>query len=430
VVIIFDDIKNRILSVVQGEITPNVEISTGATDKKEDDFMQLITNLENKRASMQDLEKYSTREPLTRKGLCLKSQSIWGAGLFITSDDKKALEICNDIIHLPSFKEYTIETTKHSLGYGMGYMENIWNDVPETDKNGKILRDKNGFKIIKVPATKIIGFNIGDPKTILPRWDIYGRITRYEQKVRMQQDTISFNPEQFSYFRFDRIGDDVRGYGLVEPLIPTIQTIIDIRIDIRRLIHRYGLPFTHIQKIGARKEEIPKLRILAKNITSKKSLASSEKLNIKLLGVDGKVPDFTSDRNFLLTTLAGGLGIPLPELLKDTGRANRASLDRLSWWNNEETETYQEKVSTIIEEQIFRPALDVANMKDVPVPQVYWNPLSEESEDIVNKNNKLYIETINLAFGADAISKKEKRFLIRNKLNIGIKSEVGLDGKP
>lgn len=416
---------NRVLATIKGaETVPvsEVEISVGATDDNNNNYNLAFNRIGSKepRPTLEDLEYYGTREPLTRRGTFLRSKSLWGQGFEVVTDDKQVRKECLRITRLPKFKEYLLESAKHQFIYNDGYLENIWNDIPAYDKDGSIIRDEKGFKLIEKKGDRIIGFGITDPKSMIPKWNEYATVTRYEQQLKLTSKKISFDPKQFTHIVFDRIADNIRGLGLVEPLVPNIHTVMMMSLDSRNLIHRMSVPFVHLVKKGLNSTKVPKYKLLANSVNSSNSLVSNETLEVKYPGKDVSIPNLTENYNMHINFLSGGLGVPLPILLQNGEKSNKASLDRIALWNYDETRFFQEVLSTAIEDQIFATDLKAQGIKydEIDRPQVIWNPINDEVESSITKNNAEYIKTVLELFKNNVIDETEKRNLIRKKLHI------------
>lgn len=399
---------------------PDTDISVGANDS-DDNYNNLFTGVKNgETVTLKDLEKFSTVEPLTRNGLFLRSYSLWGKGFKILGDNKSAVKECLNVTKLPFFKEYLLDTTKHHFSYNDGYLENIWDDEVVKDKNDNTIRDKDGYKKIIKEGTNIIGFNRADPKSMSIKWNESGEITRYEQKLEgiKNTETLKFEPRQFSHIALDTVADHIMGLGLIQPLVPTIQTVISMSADSRKLIRKFSVPFVHVKKKGMTRTQVAKYNILAKSIDSSNSLASGDNIDIISPFKDLKIPDLSPNYLLHLKTLAGGLYVPLNALLQYGGDANKHSLTQVATWNKDITHFYQEKLATTIENQIFKPLLEAKDIEVDRLPQVVWNPLDEQSEETTNKVNLEYIKVIEAARKENAVTEEESRRLIRKKLNL------------
>ena len=357
-----------------------------------------IEDTDRGRASVNDLEWYYHNYGPLFRGINLKAASVWGRGFKIVSDNKKAKELCSKMtLAIPTFKQWVITESAHAFTYGGGPGEIIWDDVNELDKDNNLIKDKDDFIKKKEEGKNIIGYNVTDPKTFKPKWDVQGYINYWVQKIISKtgsEDVTKHKPRHICLFKFHQIADNVAGIGLIEPNLTTVKALMTAQKSTNDLLFRHGIPFVHVIKQGATAKDIPKLSKIGKEFSNKTHLASSEKISIELKGVEGKSVDISPHISLLEGNLAGGLGIPKPILYYAGEAVNRATLTELMTATSIEIKTYQEKLSDIIENQIFRPALDANSMEGVSTPQVIWNSLDEKGDTEVLENFKIFSEAM------------------------------------
>ncbi len=378
----------------------DTELSRGASEDVNIDYG-------SGRVSMKKLEFYMYHDPITFSGLQMKAASIWGKGMYILSENEEAQEICDKITKLPNFKEYVVNCCFQTFGYGDSYLENIWDDTK--NKKGKITKE----------GENIIGFGITDPKTIIPVWDKKGYIEGYKQRI---QGTVKVElvPRKITHFKFFSIADNVRGIGLVEPLASTIESMMIAREATKTLIFRHGTPFVHMKKKGASPKDIPKMAKVASQIDIKKSFASGDKYDFEF-HTPGTGYNIEPHINLIEDTMAGGFGIIKPVLFRAGEKMNLATLSKLSEFHLFDIQLYQEKVSSIIENQIFKPVMEAHGFfeeGEVLIPQVVWEPLTEKEDADVVKNDTAYIKLYTEAVSRGYVSEEEAKKLIRERLGI------------
>ena len=414
------------------DLTRQSYISEGATTEWLPDDYDIYGR---KRVPLKDLEWYYSHAPLVWNGINMKAASIWGKGMYVVSDDPDARRLAKQILTLPNFRRYIIKGITGGFVYGFQPLELIWDkydEVPDSED-----------KIISKDAKEIIGIVDTDPKLFRPKLNEYGELQAWYQRlprtttsglkigvpgqgvpsVRTNDTSISslfrtkeFHPDQIANFKFWTVADQFQGIGLVEPLVRPIHTIMSARVSMGDLIFRYGVPFTHVKITGGEKDELRKIGEFMKHISSKKSIATTERYDFSFPGVGRRVPDLSFALDFLTDTLAGGLRVPKPLLMQAGEKANKAVLEQLANWNMEDTINQQESVSDIIENQIFKPLMKRNDIKDIP--SVRWFPSSEEREEVVIKNQTAYMVMLKEALVADFITPETAKRLFEQKLNI------------
>ncbi len=390
-----------------------------------------IDDKERGRADIKDLEWYYWNYGPAFRGLNLKAASFWGRGFKIVGDDNKLKEMCEKItLKMSGFKQWFIIGCLHAVAFGKGPEEIIWDDENKLDEKGKIIKDKNGFIVKREEGKNILGYTETDYKTFKPKWDAQGYITHWVQKVISKtgiEDKTSHKPRKICYFKFHQIADNVEGIGLMETNLSTIKALKNSEKSSDTLLFRHGSPFVHVKKDGATSVDIQKLTKIGKNFNRSNHLASSEKINIELIGIKGKSVDIKPHIDQFQDNLSGGFGIPKAVLFAAGNEVNRATLTELLTMTSAEIKTYQEKCSDIIENQIFIPYLK-ANGKDITeVPQVVWEPLDEKSETQILENFKLLSEGMAKLKQAEVYTADEVKTVINHKFGetLGLEKDEG-----
>jgi len=396
------------------------KVGGGASSKFE------IEDADRKRTPLKDLEWYYWNFGPLFRGLNLKAASIWGRGFKIKSDDKEAVELCtNATLEMPGFKQWFITESAHALIYGMGPGEIIWDDVNVLDKDGNIVLDGDGFPKKSEEGKNIIGYTITDAKTLTPAWDAQGYIGHWTQKIFTStgaQEEMKHKARKICYFKYFSIADNVKGMGLVESNITTINALMTAQKSSRDLLFRHGIPFVHVTKIGAQAKDVPKLSKIGQDFNNKTHLASSEKIKIDLIGIKGKSVDVKPHLDELQDNLAGGLGIPKAILFAAGETVNRATLTELMTMTSAEIKSiYQEVASDIIENQIFVPLLKANDMKYDKPPQVVWEPLDEKRESEILENMKIFTESMAKMVQTGVYSPEEVKEIMNKKFKLGEK---------
>jgi len=383
-----------------------------------------IEDGDKKRTDLRELEWYYYNFGPLFRGLNLKAASIWGRGFKIKGDDNEAVKLCKDAsLNISGFKQWFITESLHGLVYGKGPGEIIWDDKNKIDKDGNPIKDKDGFIVKEEEGKNIIGYDITDPKTFIPHWDGQGYIDYWTQKIITSKgttETHKHKPRKVCYFKYHQIADNVKGIGLVETNLTTINALMTAQKASRDLLFRHGIPFVHVKKDGATAKDVPKLSKIGENFSNKTHLASSEKINIELIGVKGKSVDVKPHIDELQDNLSGGLGIPKAKLFASGETVNRATLIELTAGEVAEVKTiYQETASDVLENQIFVPLLKANDMDYSKPPQVVWNPLSELGEKEVLENMKIFAESMAKLVQVGVYSPESVKVIMDKKFKLG-----------
>lgn len=375
------------------------------------------------RANIKDLEWYFWNYGPLFRALNLKAASLWGRGFKIVCDDEEIRKKCEKItLKMPGFKRWCILETLHGLAFGSGPGEIIWDDVNQLDEKGNVMKDHNDFIIKESEGKNIIGYNVTDYKTFFPKWDTYGTVKFWKQKVNTSSGvTIETNhmPRKIVQFKFYQVADNFNGIGLVETNLGTIRALKTAEKSSNDLLFRHGVPFVHIKKIGATAKEVPKLSKIGAKFNSSTHLASSEKITLELKGVEGKSVDIKPHIDQLQDNFCGGIGVPKPIVFFAGETVNRATLTELLSETSAEIKMNQEILSDIIEIQILKPYLEaqgIGNEEDFP--QVVWNPLDEKGEKEVLENLKLLSESLAKLVQVGVFSPEEAKEYVEKRIGL------------
>ena len=334
------------------------------------------------RVPLADLESLYISSPLAFQGINLFSNAIMGRGFFTESEEPKPKALCDFTLGLPSFRPTLLESVTQTLVYGLSFQEQIW----------------NGNVIARFKST--------DPKTFEPKWDEFGKITKFEQTVKGNiAEPAPFDPEQIIYYRFFRAGDSIKGIGFLEPLKETLESEADIGLSIKEAIKRFAHPPLWIKKHGANDAEVQKMEEQFKDFDRTTFFATSDRYDIDFISLYNRFPDLDEQMDYILNKICAGLRIPKAVLLGVGDTVNRSTLDSLIDHNQDEIRHIQDKLSRIIEEQIFKPLCEKNSFRTVP--RLKWYPLVTEDERQKAEIRHIDIDSILRIFGAELIEKEE-----------------------
>lgn len=144
----------------------------------------------------------------------------------------------------------------------------------------------------------------------------------------------------------------------------------------------------------------------------KKFFGSSERYKLEILSLYNKFPDLKYQFDLIINKVCSGLRIPKPILLSAGETTNRAVLDSLIDFNQFEISLVQQKISQIIEEQIFEPICR-ANKLNM-IPDLHWYSLVTEDERQKAEIRHLDIDSILNLYRAELIPKEVAESRVNN----------------
>ena len=391
-----------------------------------DEWMK-IDDSDRKRIPMKDLEYYMMHS-VVRRGLWFKAMSISGKGFTFVHEKDEIKDLCYEFTNTPNYGKNLTTGVFQSLGFGEGYVENLWDDT---------FKELNNVVTVDVEGTELTGTAITDPKTFTPISDSKGEIEKYVQKIVGKGGTtrkIYFPARRILYITFDHVGGSIRGYGLLEPAVPIVKGLIMTRKTRFSRLFRMGNPFLHatykkkemtdlinrldLQTPKGKKKIGPKemLERQLKNANEKSLLITSDLYTLEWLGIQDSAIDLEPILISLYMELAGSFGIPLSVLTQSGKEQNRAVLDRISYWDQEENENYQEMLSDSIKHQQLRPLLDAKGYENEDVPDIEWNVISEEKNEKVYGNDKVLVDYLTQATAGAILSQEDATAILSERL--------------
>lgn len=301
----------------------------------------------------------------------LLAEAAYGEGFSLEGTNKTALEICNPIQELKSFKPITVDGIKDDMIFGLGAMENLWEDKTIT-----------GFKTIDMKTLEDGIF-----------WDSKGNITSYKQKT--QTDSVPLEVDDVTLFRSFRKGDNIYGIGLIEPVFGLMEIRKDMFIAIRDIFKFLAMPPVHIVKKGATK----KSQLIAadkqwKGFHRKKYFITGEGWEINMLEVKRALPDLSKYFEIVDSAISIGLRVPTKVLSGDMSYATKASALALREYSKDEIKYRRNKMSRILEQQIFLPLCLKNGIPAKEIPKVIWNPDPPADPSVLNEILIKQIETL------------------------------------
>ena len=315
------------------------------------------------------------------------SENVYGTGFKFIGENASAIKLCESVYNRTSFKPSIVDGIKDTLIYGIAYNEILW--------DGK---DVFGLKIV-------------DVKTIDPKWDEKANIDKYIQRTGMLNKKVTMEPEEIIFYRFFRSSDNIYGIGVIESIYFLLEIRRDIINSIKDIFKFLAMPPVHIVKEGARtKAELKKAEEKFKDFHRRSYFVTSEKYDIRLLEVKRTLPDLSKYLEQIDAYISIGLRVPSKILSGDVSVVTKASAVTLRQYARDEIGYVRNKLSWILEDQLFRPLCLKNNISDVP--KLVWNPDISEDPKVKIEIQHKRIEIINSLIEKGMIDKEKVKELV------------------
>jgi len=289
---------------------------------------------------------------------------VVGPGFYVTSEDQRAQEICEQFIQDVNFDTILRAWIKEALIKGNGFLElgGGKNDAPK------------GLKVLNANHMYVVR-------------DKFGNVEGYNQytggfKRLDKTKVIPFEPYQIAHIGFNKIGDGAYGYGIVAPALVTINNLLQNEKDLHILMNRKANAPIHA-KLGDKDHKPSKKSItdFGKKLEwlhNKHEWATDYLVDMKVLDFGNIGEKFNEvlqyDVDMLFYTFQ------VPAVLMGQARVPEGLAKVQMDAFERRVQSIQAEVEKVIEKHIFRRLLQ-ANGFDVHVEFEWGRPSSMETYD-------------------------------------------------
>ena len=319
------------------------------------------------RPSLKSLQIAYLSYPPVFRAINIRTNEIMARGYELVSKNQEARKMVKRLFEKTNFDQVLQQAIIDTYVFGNGYIEKIFDGDEIVD-----------FAIVH-PTT--MDFKRDGTGNII--FDEEGKPEGYVQTVGTEK--VEIERKRIAHFVFHRVGDELLGISLIEPMYKTIQRIMNIDEGMAQAIWRLGFPFIH-QKIGNEtirptREEIEQAAAAIENLNAKSDITTPWYYDIKVIeskemkGVDKYTDPF-------INLICSGSGVPKFILLGIGESTNKATAQEHSKHFRFSIESDQRKIKQIIEDQIIKDAL-IGWGFDPEEDMVYleWNELLPEYDE-------------------------------------------------
>ena len=323
---------------------------------------------EEKEVSLKDLKTAYYASCLLNRAVRIRASLTMARGYTINYPSSRSEEIIQQF-----FKDIKRNSFTNS-----NFTRNLRMMFIDTDIYGnsysQLIKNKKGDRLVKMqqrhPQYMDLQRGISDNVLLddneLPKGYVY--------KSDNGMDEAKFERPEIAHLIFETVGGEWLGKSLFLPVYAGITQLANIEFGIAQAMYKHGMP-TVVIKIGDETHKPKKQDIKDATTEVQGMMASNEYVAPYWYDVDVLNPSFPSETTGLLDYFARQVsvisGIPLAILLgaeKTFTRFTAEFLDKHLFLMISE---YQDVIKTVIENQIFRPALDIQGCSDEA--EFIWN---------------------------------------------------------
>lgn len=364
----------------------------------------------------EDLEVAYLSNPIVNRALHFRADLIIARGFTLDFSDDKTKRIINEFLH----------NIKQNSPINADLKTMIRNACIDVDVFGNayyhLITNKAKNKIVKIAPRHPVNMDFQRDETDKIILDGYGEPIGYVFKSK-GTDALKFEREEIAHLIFETIGDELLGIPLLLPMYKTIERLANIEHAIAQSLYKHGLP-TRVISVGDADHE-PSADDIDKVAEQVKGIdAASEYTKPYWYSVDTIEPKWPTRIQGIPDIYLNGIvslaGIPKRFLLGEERYATTAqSLQRnLALM----LDPLQGRVKSWVEEQIFRPVLDMEKCDGTV--DLTWRAVLPQSDP------QLVEDTIGLSGvhieGKPLITWKEAREKLKLPLEIDEEREVSM----
>lgn len=284
---------------------------------------------------------------------------MFNRGFHVRSDVKRAEKLINDFIIKESFLNILRQWAGEGLTKGNGFLE-VSVDTKEIQT--KVV-NANSMYVDRDKKGKLKGYN-----------QYVGSFDKFDIRK-----TIPFTPQEIAHVAFNRVGDDAYGYGIIYAALRNLDNLLRAEKDMHILIQRKANTPIHA-KLGTPEEpatgaDVSAFGVKLEYLNNVHEWATDHRVEFKTIDFGNIGDKFDTILNHDLNMLFYIFQIPavlmgMANIPEGLAKVQMDAFER-------RIQSYQEIIEKVIEEQIFKPILNM-NGLDAHV-EIEWSQPSEES---------------------------------------------------
>jgi len=331
--------------------------------------------------TFEDMEKIYKSIGIVTGGINKITDSVVGDFSFKTKT-KKAELIINNFIKSTNFTSVLREWIREGFVKGNGFLE--------LDFAGK------GIKVLNANNMYVKRDNKGNIEEY-NQW--VGNLTRYTRK---SAKLTTFKPNQIAHLKINKISGEPYGIGIIYQNERVIENLVLNEEELHKLISRKAGAPIHV-KVGREGEQvnttnIDKVKTNLQYMTNRTEWVTDSNVDMKVIEFGEIGKNLTDTLNHDMTMLAYGMEIPI--VLFGGGNIPEGLAKVQLEAFQRKMAVIQEEIESIIEENIFKPLLELNGSNDEV--DFTWNLPGEEE---INKR----LEKLTALLGSNVFTSEPLR---------------------
>lgn len=323
---------------------------------------------------IEDVEAYVSESFVKKEGLMLKEGwSLTGKNLATV---KYIKERFRQIAHASAIS--TEELLRRICGEIVRKSNAFLVKVRKIEASGGVIREMPGTSRSLDP---VAAYFLAPAETMFFKLDRSGkRVDRWMHSIDQGQTGAEYKIENIVHFTFKRKEGFVTGTPSIVPVIDDVKVLRKIEENVELLLYQHIFPLFHY-KVGSKEhpasitedgyDEIEVARNTIQHMPAEGGIVTSERHDIKLLGVEGRIISAEGYLEHFKKRVFAGLSMSSVDF-GEAGAANRATSQTISKNLVDAVKNLQRSVENVFNSQIIEELLLESDFRDI-------DPLSEDN---------------------------------------------------
>lgn len=299
----------------------------------------------------------------------------------------------------------------------------------EDSSGGRVWYDLEGEKRIPVAAYYPL-----DPTSLSVSIDQNGKILGWRQTIP-GVPSVDYVPEDVIHFAYNRKTGLVFGTPIVWPVLDDIRALRRIEENVELLVFQHAVPLFHF-KIGTEDaagdyEEVLEAQALWNTMPSEGMIITTERYDIKSVGVDGSVIDIEPYLEYYRQRIFMGLGVSDVSMGQGSTSNRSTSTNMIKEMQNR-TQKIQRLIKDTFDHAVINELLreggfnwdeyDPFNKVELYITEVDFDERMKKENHFIDQYTKNAIteDEMRKAIGRDPISERKKLFFWTNQVPLAL----------
>lgn len=369
------------------------------------------------------IERYLNAHPVMPVGIDKKANRIINRGYVVTGGKEDIQAYCDSILQNSGGLIAIKQWIKDGYGFGDSFMELVQN---KAGNKIILIQVKHpvyfGYYKVKQKGMGVYGSEsyviAFDTKTNKPRGYCEYIIGDDKKRVPVKEAERNIIPlNRCAHLKFQWWGDEIEGTSVMQPVNQTVKQIMNIEDAGAETMYRNGFVQKKFTTNLTTKKKLEDFAESVKNATEQDAIILSK--DTDCVNLNPGQTDFVQYHEQFLQLLSIALEMPKPLVTQSGTSTNKATLDSQREDMYEDTYADELLIKKTIDEQIFKPAIELAfpNAKVEDYPEFRFKPRPSEVDIELKRKESLSNTMLKLARAAKLFKEADMMDKAKNVLD-------------